>query len=155
MARLEIRTATLDDAFKLHPNLRELDRQELEASAGLNTGMTLARSVVLSEHPRAGVAPDGEVVALYGIVPRSILSDIGVPWMLASDRAAQYPKQIFGIAKDFTLRSRERYELLENYVDTRNGPSIRWLERLGYTIEPAVPHGAAGLPFHRFYMGSE
>ena len=42
---------------------------------------------------------------------------------------------------------------LMNVVDVRNGTSIAWLRRAGFTIHPATPVGVKGEPFHLFTMG--
>lgn len=150
---LHHRTATLADIDVLHEELRHLDREEIIATGGDDTLRTLQVSLLFSEHPRA-VFRDGELVCVYGISPKTTLSDIGIPWMLGTDRVRRNAKQVTLDTRAFMAAARERYRLLENYVDARNKPSVRWLQRVGFTLEPAAPWGKAGLPFHRFHMGA-
>ena len=42
------------------------------------------------------------------------------------------------------------YDRLENRVDARNVPAIRYLRWLGFTLWPVMPWGHAGLPFYPF-----
>jgi ribosomal protein S18 acetylase RimI-like enzyme len=140
------------DIAHIAANLREADRRELFASHGPHTDIAgmVARAVLLSSHTWVGVADDGEPVAVFWAAPLWMLVGIGAPWFLSTDRAYDYPRVLVGEGRRYLSRIREAYPNLFNYVDARNDASIRWLKRLGFTLHPAVAHGFAGEPFHKF-----
>ena len=54
--------------------------------------------------------------------------------------------------REYVRQMQAAFPTLRNMVDARNEVSIRWLRWLGFTIEPAIRWGAAGMPFHPFWM---
>jgi len=74
--------------------------------------------------------------------------------MVGSDKAAGRRRWFLAESRRQVGRMLGHYARLENRVDARNGPAIRYLRWLGFTLEPATPWGAAGLPFHKFSMGA-
>lgn len=77
---------------------------------------------------------------------------IGVPWMLASPTLSRIRKTFLRECRQYVEDMLLRYGHLENYVWAGNTVHIQWLKWLGFTIEPAKPHGIDSQPFHRFYM---
>lgn len=143
-----------DDADLLLGSLRALDRAEVEAASG-DVERTVLLSLRITPGAMGAFTRAGEAICYWGAAPMNLLSEVAVPWLLGTDLLS---RPLF--ARTALRRARlevrgycEQYRLLVNYVDARNTPSIRWLRRVGFTIEPAAPHGVAGLPFHRFYMG--
>jgi hypothetical protein len=116
---------------------RELLRQSLTASRAAWT-----------------VLCGGEVAAMFGVAYRSLVSDVGVPWLLSS-------QLVDGIWLSFARHSRAfvGYMLslfpggLENYVDAGYPRCIAWLRWCGFTLDGSpVPMGHTGAPFYRFWM---
>ena len=144
-----IRPATEDDARDLAPRMREADAAEVWASGRKTPKAALLSSVRLSSHAWAGLV-DGEIVAMWGVCPASMLSRVGVPWMLASDALVAHQKAFLRRNAQYVAFMLSCYTRLTNWVDARNTTSIHWLRWLGFTIQPAEPHGALKMPFHRF-----
>lgn len=142
-----IRPATIEDAFALAPRLRAADRAELEAQGYLDLDVILAESIAMSDEPLA-FEVKGAVHAVFGCAPGP---GHGIPWLLGSDQLFHYPKALLCLPLDYVPGWLKKYGVLANLVHQENTRSIRWLKRIGFTIEPAValPGGAL---FHPFTM---
>lgn len=151
----EMREANHDDALHISMNARPDDISEIWASHnmrplhaiefGMNHGVAFT-----------GLA-DGEPVVVWGVIRQSYVPNMGIPWMIAS---AALDRNDVAIA--FLRRCREplleflsEYDMLVNYVDTKNVRAIKWLKYMGFAVEDTPkPYGALKLPFHRFEMRS-
>jgi hypothetical protein len=87
---------------------------------------------------------------MFGVARLSLLTRNGAVWMLGSDKIDEFPITFLRHNKEYIQDMAEGYDLLVNYVDSRNKKSIRWLKWLGFEIFPAEPAGILGIPFHRF-----
>lgn len=152
MARLELITPTAQDIEHVAANLRAADVQELQAVGGPEFDLLrcLFLSVAVSDDVYVAVSAAGEPVALTGVSPVSLLGGLGCPWLLGTDSLMRYPRDIVTHGRQLVCKWELRYSHLFNYVDARNARSIAWLRRIGFTIQPAQPHGLQGVPFHRF-----
>lgn len=153
MAKVSFRPLQTGDIDYIAANLREGDRQEVEAVRGPDVADALARAVLRSSHCWTAVGEDGTPIALFGVVPVSLLSGRASPWLLATEQAHEHPRSLVTEGRRYLSIMRAIYPNLYNYVDARNDKSIRWLRRLGFTLQPARPYGVAGLPFHKFEIG--
>jgi hypothetical protein len=152
LAGVEFHPAELGDVDRLAAGLRLLDRQELDAIHTEPVDWVIDMSIRLSFDPIAAVAPEG-LVCLFGVAPVTLLSDTAAPWLLGTDLMTRRAREALRTARGYLVWARQRYPRLVNHVDARNTPSVRWLSALGFTIDPALPYGRRGLPFHRFHMG--
>lgn len=131
--------------------MRGADVAEVFASSGMAPEMALEMSVRLSDPCYTGMAGD-EPICIFGVAPVSMLSSVGVPWLLGTDAVAKHSRAFLRRNRKMIQGWMERFDLLENYVDVRNTKSIQWLRWCGFTIHDPQPHGAFGLPFHHFEM---
>jgi hypothetical protein len=139
------------DLEHIAAHVREADRQELIAATGSPDVLaTLRESVMLSSH--YWISEVDEPLAVFGVAPRSLMGDSGVPWAIGTNLVLRFPGAMVREGRRYVARMLEAYSHLQNHVDARNTRSVRWLARLGFEIHPARPYGAAGLPFHRFEM---
>lgn len=143
--------ATIDHALDLAPRLRALDLAEIEAASGRPAAEVLAESVERAVWSEA-LMVDGQAEAIGGLGTCSMMFGPGIPWMVASDRATQHRRWFLRESRRQVGRMLASYDRLMNHVDARNGPAIRYLRWLGFTLAPAAPWGNAGLPFHPFTM---
>ncbi len=153
MARLQFaKLVDTRDVRHIASNLRQCDRQELEAvhGPGLDFQDCLRTAVLASEECYVLVTPDGEPVALFGLAPVSLLGGLGCPWLLGTDAFMDYPRDIVVLGKRMVRKWSERYDQLFNYVDARNLRSIAWLQHIGFLVFEAQPYGLNGEPFRRF-----
>lgn len=154
MAEITLSPASLAHAAPLVAEMRALDLQEAIATAGPDVLRTTEQSIAVSYQPYAAHVPDG-LLCVFGIAPLSLMGDVAAPWALGTDRMTRNAAGVLRIAERYFAWARLIFPKLVNHVDARNAPSIRWLKRVGFTIDPAEPFGLAGLPFRRFHMGLE
>lgn len=146
MGSVLIVPALLKHADALAPVMRAPDRAEIWASSHKEPLECLRHSLGISEEFWAAFAGD-QILALFGVVDQQ---EFGVPWMLASDRLRLHPRAALVIGRRMVNAWLTEYGRLQNFVDARQTASIRWLRKLGFTVEPPRPLGPDQLPFHLF-----
>lgn len=147
----QILEATHDHVEALKSRLRPLDLLEIEASSGRRPSLALELSWRVSEVCWTGLIK-GEVVTMFGAGRKSLISRVGVPWMLGSQELSGAGLEVGRRSKEYVKEMKSHFARLENFIDARQTRSIRWLRWCGFSIEPAAPYGVKGLPFHRFHM---
>lgn len=138
----------------LSTHLSDQDTAEIVALGFSDARAALEHALHRSDHVWA-VLLDEEPVMLFGVSPKTMLSNTGVPWALGSGKlrgafieAARKSRRL----ADYML---ELYPYLENYVDARHTTSVKWLKFCGFTIHPAEPYGVNGELFHKFDRGEK
>lgn len=152
-ARCVFRPVEESDILYIAQNMRAADLGELRASHGDECDVLalLRRSVGQSSLAVTTVdACTGEPVAIFGAGPLSLLSDIGVPWMLGTERMFDFPRELLADGRRWVGAMLQDFSELANYVDVRNDLSVRWLKRLGFSFSEPVPYGIKGMSFYRF-----
>lgn len=139
-----------EHAYAMAPNLRKEDREELEA-IGISALEGLLESVKIPGMAYTWIV-DEKPICMFGCSHPEIISDIGMPWLLASQEIENHTIAFMRHYAVFMDRAKELYSFLENYIDARQVSTIRWLKRCGFTIHKAQPYGIMGLPFHRFTL---
>lgn len=148
-----IRPYAAGDIEKLHADLRPADAAEIEALAGPGrTRATLLQSVEVSTLVWSHYLGD-DLLSVFGVAPLNLLAGEGAVWLMGTRLLERHPSALVRQAPEYISRMRQVFPRLVNAVDARNTKSVRWLRRLGFTLLPARPMGAAGLPFHPFYLG--
>ncbi|WP_157102254.1 hypothetical protein [Cloacibacillus porcorum] len=132
--------------------MREADRRELAASSG-DVEMAVLRGWLSSIFCFAGVDEAGRTLGVFGVFRED--AHWWCPWLVGTDALEEYPRDVARLSVSLFPRLRERFPNMRNYVDSRNGKSIRWLARLGFSFSGPVPHGVAGLDFYMFWIGGE
>jgi hypothetical protein len=153
-AGLIIRDAEIDDIDKMKDNLREADKQEIWASDHHTPEKALWDSYHLSTEKMVAVF-NGELVAMFGIVPVSLLDNKAVVWMLTTNAIEKMPLRFLKLSKKFIGLLRERYSMLFNFVDARHKKSIDWLNWCGASFFPPQDYGVEHLPFQQFVFGGQ
>lgn len=142
-----------EDIPAMVADMRAGDRAELEATIDLPIQDQLKQAIEWSTLPVAAVNERGDLLALFGAAPFSLMSKTAAPWMVGTNLIRRYPKALTEGAQRFFAMTLQTHPRLLNFVDARNTESVKWLARLGFTVEKPKPHGIADLPFHRFHMG--
>lgn len=137
------------DIEAMLPHIREADRQEVWAAGKLTPEIALRRGLAASDRAFTGVI-DGEIVAMFGVTPGSILGGVGVPWMLGTEAIERHAVAFIRQSRPALWMMHARYDYLINFVDDRNKAAIRWLQWLGFHVEQPVPMGPFRVPFRRF-----
>lgn len=144
-----VRASRISDVIRMGDHLRKSDVEEVWASHHHTPQTALIDSYNMSTFCLT-VLIKGEPVAMFGLAPQSLLDDHAAVWLLATDKLETIGREFLRESKRFINMMLEQYPLLENYVDARNLVSIEWLKWCGAKIEPAVPYGVDGHPFHHF-----
>lgn len=133
-------------------NLRGPDFDEVVAATGeVPYGsvtedwiMSLRRWIVLNKYNKA--------VAVLGVRPVNMFSNVGIPWLLGTKGLDKMKKFFVKYSKLIIEEMKKGFDILINYVDARYFKAVRWLEWCGFIIDEPLPFGAKNEPFHRFYM---
>lgn len=123
---------------RIAAHLRQADIDEINALNGLSPEVAVAYSIANSEKG-AAVFIDGDLSAVFGI-SRSVI------WLVGTDEINKHPVAFYRTSRRIFRKLSNGYPKLENYVDTRNIPYLRWLQWLGFDISPPVDAG--GVSFH-------
>ena len=122
----KVRDAEIKDVFELAPNMRKADKKEIwrshhhtpeQALLYGYTNSVLCYTVERNESP----------IAMFGVVPESLLSDKAYLWLLGSPELKKVKKSFMKQSRYFVNLMLEHYPLLFNFVDIENWASIRWL----------------------------
>lgn len=148
---VEVRPLQPGDLDELLRDLRQADYDEVLAASG-EVEATVRQSPEHSIWTLVGLM-DGKLACVFGLAPLDgLLGRRGAPWMLGTHELDRHPGVLMRRCRGYVTGMLTHYPHLLNFVDARNARSIRWLKRLGFTIHPAIPYGAAQLPFHLFEM---
>lgn len=128
---------------------RTQDVDELWASGRQTPEQAITRGLATSTLTWAGEI-DGEPVMVAGVCPASLLTGIGCPWMVTTDRVYAAQKTLLLASRGVVAQMHRQYSWLVNFVDDRNVRAHRWLEWLGFTLHDPEPHGPDGLLFRKF-----
>lgn len=149
---IDVVTATIQHAEFIAPRMRDADVDECWASNRLKPFDALVLGLQSTRACWTGLY-HREPFCMFGVVRAQQDRDVGVVWMLATDRILECKREFLRKNSHYVQAMRSQFKMLMNYVDDRNTVSKRWLEWLGFELEPeAVPLGPDKLPFRRFQM---
>lgn len=146
-----IRKATLRDAVRVAPLLRQADRDECLAFLGLPPELILPINISQSDDTWAMVNDDGEPFGLFGVSPVHTFPEVGIVWMCSTPELVRYKRELIQQAPEVLNRLHARYPLLTNHIDARNKAHIQWLKRMGFSFLRELPEfGVEKRPFYEF-----
>jgi len=142
---------TASHAIEVASNMRPADQLEVLLSHGATPLEAVTDSWEQSDILRAMATDDGVPCGLCGVVGHRIWM-LGTPQLTAT-RRARYQLCMDGrIWVDNCLK--EVGGTLFNQVYSKNEESIKWLEYLGFTVEPPSPIGRSGALFCDFWRSA-
>ncbi len=144
----KLQKALRRDAINLAPQLRPIDKLEVECTgstpeSSLLHCFNLKNSVVLS-----GVNDNNEVILMCGVSECPNNPENGVIWMLASPSIRKHRKDILKLSKVTVDKLSKDYKLVFNLVHKDNKTSIRWLEWCGFTVDKTKTYEQGGEDFY-------
>lgn len=146
MTRLRIDVLRDGDLQSIAGNLRRADADELGVT-GLSPLDALNESVRVSEWARV-LRFGADPACVFGL---RVDGDVGIPWMIGTPLVARRPVEFMKLSRSVVSRMADGRRLLVNLVDARNLTAIRWLTRLGFTIDAGQPVDLNGYTFYRFH----
>lgn len=150
MDEIIAREPTDDDIAYLARHMRARDVEEIQAASGCNPLTSVRRSVATSVWARSFFL-NGQLMCIAGLALFEG-GTLAAPWALSTHMLDLHPKAFVKHSREIVRDLLAIHPHLMNFVDARNTKSIRWLRGVGFTILPAIPYGASGLPFHPFAM---
>jgi hypothetical protein len=151
VAEVLIRPTEPSDVEMLIAHLRASDLAECQAYGRSDIGEGIRASVRRSLLCWSGFI-DGELAAILGVAPIDMLNGLGSPWMLGTPVLDRHQRVLVRATPEYISRMLKAFPHLVNFVHAKNTTSVRWLRRLGFTLQEAVPFGPLGEPFHPFEM---
>lgn len=149
---VDVREVQEGDIEALVADLRPADAAEIEAVCGTcDMAAAVRKSLDASLLAWAAVA-DGRLMCLFGVVPLTMTSDVGVPWCLGTTVVDRQGRALTRLAPTYIARMLAAFPVLANGVDARNVKAVRWIRRMGFTVRPAVVMKPGGVPLHPFGM---
>lgn len=132
-------------------NVRQQDIDEIYASGGWTIRECLEWAFENSFWVST-ILNDDEPVAILGVTPYSYVSEVAVPWLIATKSVTKIPVQFLRISRKYVQTVSDIYPILINYVDDRHSESIRYLKSVGFSVSDPEPYGYLQLPFRKFTL---
>lgn len=133
---------------------RKADDRECMAAAGRPAAEAVRRGFKRTNFCRV-VLLNNKPVAAFGVTPQTVLSHVGIPWMLGTPELTENlecRKAIRNMSPWIIAQMLKRFPFLENYEDCRNTVSMKWLTWLGFEFDLPKAYGRNGELFARFWM---
>lgn len=147
---VETRDPTPADIDALAANLRQQDRDELDAAGYTDHHAVIAHSVARSDWALTALI-DGQAACIFGVAPMGgLLDPRGVPWMLGTPLVPANRRALARLAPGYIRKMLQAYPHLINHVHARNTVAIGWLRRVGFTF--GTPHAIGAEQFIPFEM---
>jgi hypothetical protein len=150
MPEVTVIDATEEAAEYIAENMRPMDAYEARAM-GCEPHIAIERSWNASTMATM-MAVDGVPALVLGVVPRSELTGLGVPWLLGTEDTSRIPRWFVRDSVSYIDLFLTRYDMLRNLVATENEQSIRWLTWMGATFGAPFPAGLRGEMFLPFWI---
>ena len=147
-----IRPATHDDVIHVAENIRDEDKQEVEALTGLSPLEALSLGLVHSDVCMAGVNRLGVAVAILG-VSKVEGDERGWVWMLSTPDIVSEARAVIREGKAWLDGLDGLYPVLTNYVTESNDVHVNLIKHMGFTFGDPIDNYGVGkvrvIPFER------
>lgn len=145
-----VREASVLDAIRLAPRLRQEDKDEIKAASGHSPEAALVEGVFVSDPCWTVFSDEDEPIVMFGVAP-SFVEDVGSPWLLAAPEVEKIAIPFLRGGFAYLKQMHERYPLLFNFADARNVVHLKWLRWLGFKfIQRHETFGVEQRPFIEF-----
>lgn len=142
-----VRVSRESDIAALSGRLRDADEKEVIAAGNESGGACLESSFARSTL-RYTVDLQGVPVAMFGIVPDSILGPSANVWFLGAPEMSHMKKTFMRLSLPYIRHFLTQYSRLWNTVDARYEKSLSWLKFCGAEFLPAIQiNGFDFIPF--------
>lgn len=150
MGKVTIRPSFFCDIQLIAEHARQADIDEIKASSGHTVQQSLSYGLAHSS-PCWTILMGDVPVSMCGAIQSPKYQDCAVVWMISTEAAADHPLSFYKASKKVLSRIHEKYNCIANYVDSRNDLAVRFLGKLGFTLEGPVVNGLGDVPFHKFF----
>ena len=151
MAEAKVIKCEMKHIEDMYGRIASADQDEVRALGFSNPNDALMLCYRQSWAAWAGICED-RVVCCFGVAPKkSLISKVGVPWLLNSDLSRKHIVKFSRDSLKYINIMLQYYDRLENFVDSRHRICLRWLKWCGFKLEEAEPMGPYGILFHPFW----
>jgi hypothetical protein len=147
--RCVIVPSKIEDVYRVAANLRHEDMAEI-TGFGLDPKLALRtsyRHAIL----RKTAFVDGEIAAMWGL-GGAMLSDAGNPWLMTTPIVERVPVTFLKVGREQLGEMLLQRPFLFNFVQASYARACRFLEVLGFILDPAQPMGPNNIAFRRFWI---
>lgn len=149
MNSLQYRLCSIPDCYYVAARMRPADIDEV-SSRGSDPLNALLKGYVYGDRCTT-VLKDDEPIAIYGCAVTSKDPRTASVWMLGTDKMYTHRYAVLRDSRDRLDLLGLGYQVLWNYVDSRNHLHIRWLQWLGFSfIRSTTEVSVDGTPFYEF-----
>ena len=136
---------------KIAQNLRPEDELEVWLSDGVLGYDAVMESYYESTIARVILGDNYEPVGITGVCGDRI-------WLLGTTGLTQSKSHRWQLATHGREWVKHCIDVvggpIGNHVYAKNRPAVRWLQHLGFVVEPSKPYGVEGAPFRRFWRSA-
>lgn len=132
-------------------HMRDADVEEC-AAFGRAPAAALTHGVVSSLWALTAIVDDAPH-AMMGVVSRSMIEGIGVPWMLGTERVYDHARDLVRFGPAIIAEMHATFGHLENLVSAGNARALRFLIHVGFEICD-TPINVGGVSFVHFRRGA-
>ena len=143
-----VRRSNLKDAHYLSANLRDSDVREIWDSDNITPEEALLQG--LDQSIFCCTILNGSPLAMFGIVPETVLGNKASIWMLATEGLSKINIKVIRDSKHFIKIMLAYFPYLHNYVSNDNKESIKWLKFCGAKIKEPEVYGKEKKLFRYF-----
>lgn len=139
---VELREPTRDDIEELVARIRPMDRLECECMGF--TVDAMVRASIDGSIACQAMLIDGQLAAIGGVgaPPGGFIDRHDAPgWLLTTDTVALYPVAFHRAVRQWLLMASALVDSVWALVHADYSVSIKWLERLGFSLGPVLPCG--------------
>lgn len=146
---VEIRLSRQEDILPIAQRMRAADVKGVYDSHRLSPCMALLAGMKARGNCWT-ILGDGIPEGMVGIIPLSLFSDRGLPWMLGTDVLVEDKTLFIRLTRKLFEDAAQGFNYLENYISTENKIALRWVESMGFDVaeEPIMLNGVG---FKRVY----
>jgi hypothetical protein len=148
--RIEVVPATDEYGRAVAATMRASDIAEVWALDRHSPAEAIQRSLDMPGEAYAFLVDDVPL-AVFGCA-ETVLPGVASPWLLGAEGVEHHARQFLELGREYVYRWGLEYEHLYNVVDARNGRSIDWLGRLGFTFADPILIGPDAMPFLPFHL---
>lgn len=147
--KIEIAQSTVQDVYRLAKNLRLEDEAEI-TGFGLDPREAI-RTSFRHAIMRKTAFVDGEIAAMWGL-GGAMLSDQGTPWLMTTPAVERVPVTFLKVGHAQLDEMLAQRHFLVNVVAASYRRACRFLEVLGFVLDPPQLMGPNNVPFRRFWI---
>jgi len=131
----KVRPYQKGDEVSLAPRLKDIDKNEIDWTSGLSPLQGLQQSIEESVETVTAEL-DGKPCVMAGIAPSN--DDWYGIWLLSDDRLQDCKSDFMEACSSVLEQWMREYAKVYNFVSVRNDVSLRWLQKLGFTLGSIV-----------------